>query len=193
MYTINMTVYLLRHEKRFPIPTYFTSLTKEGLENSTLLSEEIKRIQPDIILCSPFLRCLQTIYPYAKKYNKKINVEYALYEFLEDPLFTQNNYKHDYSELYKEYPELEEIVNKEYQPYQTLNHITFPEHTFETLHKRLVPFMDYIDETYKDTNSTVLLVSHGSIVSSIKHYIETGTPATKDYTFRMGEMIGIKL
>ena len=88
-----MTVYLLRHEKRFPIPTYFTSLTDEGLENSKLLCEEINTIQPDIILTSPFLRCIQTIYPYAKKYNKKINIDYSLYEFLEDPLFTKNNYK----------------------------------------------------------------------------------------------------
>ena len=188
-----MTLYLLRHEKRFPIPTYFTSLTAEGLENSIKLSEEINRIQPDIILCSPFLRCLQTIYPYAKKYNKKINIEYALYEFLEDPLFTENNYKHTHTELYKDYPELEEIVNKEYQPYQTLNHITFPEHTFEKLHKRLVPFMNYIDETYKDTNTKILIISHGSVVSSIKYYIVNGTQATKDYTFRMGDMIGIKL
>ena len=53
-----MSLYLLRHEKRFPIPTYFTSLTEEGLENSSFLSEEINRIQPDIIYCSPFLRCL---------------------------------------------------------------------------------------------------------------------------------------
>ena len=38
---------------------------------------------------------------------------YALYEFLEDPLFTQYNYKHEHTELYEEYPELEEIVNNE--------------------------------------------------------------------------------
>ena len=188
-----MTLYLLRHEKRFPIPTYFTSLTDEGLENSVQLSEEINRIQPDIILCSPFLRCLQTIYPYAKQYNKQINIEYTLYEFLEDPLFTKNNYKHTHTELYKEYPELEEIVNKEYQPLLTINNITFPEHTFEQLNKRLVPFIDYIDETYKDTNMKILIVSHGSVVSSIKHYMVTGKCAEKDYTFRMGEMIGIKL
>ena len=188
-----MSLYLLRHEKRFPIPTYFTSLTEEGFENSNILSEKINSMQPDIILCSPFLRCLQTIYPYAKKYNKKIDIEYALYEFLEDPLFTKKNYKHSHTELYKDNPELEEIVNKAYQPYLTLNHITFPEHSFETLNKRLIPFIDHICETYKNKDIKVLIVSHGSIVGSIKHYIVTGKRAEKDYSFRMGEMVGIKL
>ena len=188
-----MTVYLLRHEKRFPIPTYFTSLTDEGLENSRVLSEEINRIQPDIVISSPFLRCLQTIYPYAKKYNKKINIDYALYEFLEDPLFTQNNYKHEHTELYTDYPELKEIINTEYQPRIPINNISFPEHTFEKLNKRLIPFIEYIDDTYKGTNIKILIVSHGSVVSSIKHYILTGKEATKDYTFHMGEMIEITL
>jgi broad specificity phosphatase PhoE len=188
-----MSLYLLRHEKRFPIPTYFTSLTEEGLENSSFLSEEINRIQPDIIYCSPFLRCLQTIYPYAKKNNKKVSIEYALYEFLEDPLFTQYNYKHEHTELYEEYPELEEIVNNEYQPHHTLQHITFPENTFTQLNRRLIPFIDYLDETYTGTNIKILIVSHGSIVSSIKHYVQTGKEATKDYEFRMGQMLEIKL
>ena len=188
-----MTVYLLRHEKRFPTPTYFTSLTDEGLENSKLLCEEINTIQPDIILTSPFLRCIQTIYPYVKKYNKKINIDYSLYEFLEDPLFTKNNYKHTFDELYDNYPDLKDIINENYHPFSTIDTITFPEHTFEQLNDRIVPFINYLEETYKNTDKKILIVSHGSIVSSIKHYLVTRTRATKDYTFHMGEMACIRL
>ena len=188
-----MTLYLLRHEKRFPIPTYFTSLTEEGLRNSEILCGKIERIQPDIIISSPFLRCIQTIYPYASRNNKKINIDYALYEFLEDPLFSKQNYKHTYIELYKDHPEYKDIINELYQPNITIDQIKYPEHTFETLHTRLLPFIDYIDETYKGTDVKILIVSHQSIISSIKHYLVTGQPATKDYDFRMGHIEGIHL
>ena len=39
----------------------------------------------------------------SKKYNKKIDIEYALYEFLEDPLFTKKNYKHSHYTFSFEY------------------------------------------------------------------------------------------
>lgn len=188
-----MSVYLLRHEKRFPIPTFFTSLTEEGLENSIHLVKKINDIQPDIIISSPFLRCIQTIYPYAKLHNKQIDIDYSLYEFLEDPLFTENNYKHNYTELYKTYPEFKDIINEDYKSQINLNQITYPEHTFDKLNKRLLPFVNNIRNEYSNTNTKILIVSHMSVVSSIKHYLQTGKPAQKDYFFPMGHVEHIQL
>ena len=188
-----MSLYLLRHEKRFPIPTFFTSLTEEGLENSIHLAKKIHDIQPDIIISSPFLRCIQTIYPYANLYNKKINIDYSLYEFLEDPLFTEKNYKHKYTELYKEHPEFKNIIHEEYQSHITINHISYPENTFDKLNKRLLPFVEYLRQLYSNTNIKILIVSHMSIVGSIKHYLQTGEPAKNDHFFPMGHLEHIQL
>ena len=151
-----MTLYLLRHEKRFSIPTFFTSLTEEGLENSVNLTKKINDIQPDIIISSPFLRCIQTIYPYAKLYNKKINIDYSLYEFLQDPLFTEKNYKHKYTELYKEHPEFKAIIYEDYTSKINLSQITYPENTFDKLNKRLIPFINNIRKEYSNTNTKIL-------------------------------------
>ena len=86
-----MALFLLRHEKRYSEPTFFTSLTTNGFKDSKLLINKIHTIQPDIIISSPFLRCIQTIYPYLNQYNKEINIDYALYEFLDNPIFTKKN------------------------------------------------------------------------------------------------------
>ena len=120
---ISMTLFLLRHEKRFSEPTFFTSLTDEGLKDSELLTKKFNEIKPDIILCSPFLRCIQTIYPYISQSDKKINIEYSLYEFMDNPIFTNKNYKHQVSELYNKYPKFKKIINEDYMSYLTSEQI----------------------------------------------------------------------
>jgi len=76
------TIYLIRHEKRFNDGLYDCSLTPEGINNA--LTKFIKLIPENEypIYCSPMLRTIQTIYPYAKKYNKMINLDITLYEFI---------------------------------------------------------------------------------------------------------------
>lgn len=188
-----MTLYLLRHEKRYSDPTYFTSLTDEGISNSKTLIEKIKDIQPDIIISSPFLRCVQTIYPYAESEHKKINIEYSLYEFLEDHAFTQDNYAHTHAELYKAHPEFTSIINEKYCSHIQITDIHYPERTFEQLNNRLLPFINYLFKTYRGSNKTILIVSHQSIVSSIRHYLTTARLAEKDYEFPMGHVEKIVL
>lgn len=183
-----MTLYLLRHEKRFPIPTYFTTLTEKGLENSQLLVDTIDTIQPDIIFSSPFVRCIQTIYPYILHAHKKLQIEYSLYEHLQDPTFTKDNYAHTHSELYEAYPEFKSIINETYCSHIQIKDIEYPELSFEQLNNRVLPFIHYIYRTYRDTNIKILIVSHQSIVSTIKHYLTTATLATKEYDFPMGHL-----
>ena len=183
-----MTLYLLRHEKRYSDPTYFTSLTDEGISNSKTLIEKIKDVRPDIIFSSPFLRCVQTAYPYVSEANKKINIEYSLYEFLEDHAFTQENYAHTHSELYEAHPEFISIINEQYCSHIQMTDIHYPERAFEQLNNRLLPFINYLFKTYHDTSITILIVAHQSIVSSIRHYLTTGRLAEKDYEFPMGHL-----
>ena len=90
-----MELYLLRHEKRYSSPAFYTSLTEAGLRNSIKLAGSLQKYNFDEIYCSPFLRTVQTIFPYLKKNNKKINVEYSLYESCDDKCFTINNYHNE--------------------------------------------------------------------------------------------------
>ena len=66
-----MKIYLLRHEDRTMDLTFFSPLTKNGLENSVELIKHLEKEKIDTIYSSPYIRTLQTIYPYSKKYNIK--------------------------------------------------------------------------------------------------------------------------
>ena len=75
-----MKLIILRHEERPNNSLFFTPLTENGKKNA----EELKNKLPDnidLIYSSPFLRVLQTIYPYCKKHNKTVNVENSFYEY----------------------------------------------------------------------------------------------------------------
>ena len=87
-----MPICVVRHERRFSCPKFFTSLTPKGLENSRLLIDKLKNLEIDQIFCSP-LRTVQTIYPYADNTNKKINIEYALYEAVKKYIYRKRLFK----------------------------------------------------------------------------------------------------
>ena len=61
-------LYLLRHEERGSSPVFHTELTNSGKINSINLSKMLENIDIDMIFSSPFLRTLQTVNPYCKKY-----------------------------------------------------------------------------------------------------------------------------
>ena len=57
-----MKIYILRHEDRTMDCTFFSPLTKKGLENSLSLISLLKEKNISYIYCSPFIRTLQTVY-----------------------------------------------------------------------------------------------------------------------------------
>ena len=66
-----MKIILLRHEERYSDIGFFSNLTERGIENSCLfLPPKLKKLNIDVIFSSPFVRTIQTIYPYCNKYNK---------------------------------------------------------------------------------------------------------------------------
>ena len=64
-----MRLYILRHEDRTMDLTFFSPLTKNGLEKSNELINHLENERINCIYSSPYIRTLQTIYPYSKKYN----------------------------------------------------------------------------------------------------------------------------
>jgi broad specificity phosphatase PhoE len=77
-----MRIYILRHEERTIDCTFFSPLTKNGLEKSNKLVNYLKNLNITDIYCSPFIRTLQTINAFVKtnpdKY--KLKLEYGLIE-----------------------------------------------------------------------------------------------------------------
>jgi phosphohistidine phosphatase SixA len=80
-----MKIVLLRHEERENDVGFYSNLTENGIIKSCVLPKKLRKLNIDIIFSSPFIRTLQTVYKYALKYNKKINIEYGLYEYLHNP------------------------------------------------------------------------------------------------------------
>ena len=66
-----MKIIILRHAERYESPQYFTPLTINGLMQADKMITELPA-DIDCIYCSPFLRTIQTIFPYCKQHNKKI-------------------------------------------------------------------------------------------------------------------------
>ena len=71
-----MIIYIIRHEDRTQDATMFSPLTELGLENSVKLIEIINNIKINKIYSSPFIRTLQTVHPFSKKYDIKINIDF---------------------------------------------------------------------------------------------------------------------
>ncbi len=88
-----MKIYILRHEDRTMDATFFSPLTKEGMDNSIKLVDSLEECDIDSIYSSPFIRTLQTILPYSKHKNLKINVDNSLAEIQHPHLIPVKSYK----------------------------------------------------------------------------------------------------
>ncbi len=163
-----MRLILLRHEERDLLdPRFFTELTTKGKENAMKLVNKLSNEKIDIIFSSPFLRTLQTIYPYSTHNNQKVNVEYGLYEYIHNPIFNENNWYHTLSEYNNnKYIYINDIINNNYQSIVNKNDFIVLEDK-PNLENRLIKFFNYLITNYH--NKTVLLVSHMGTINMIKN------------------------
>jgi broad specificity phosphatase PhoE len=89
----DMEIYILRHEDRTMDASFFAPLTKEGLDKSIDLIKVLKKEKINKIYSSPFIRTMQTIHPYAKTIEKKINLEYSLSEIQHPHIIPEKSYQ----------------------------------------------------------------------------------------------------
>lgn len=162
-----MKLYILRHEERILDATFFSPLTEKGLLNSNMLVNKLDKLQITKIYCSPFIRTLQTIYPFVIKNNIKPNLEYNLIEIqhesiippkshgVELPLYMAKlfNYNPDYISAMK--PDM----------------INYPE-TFEQVEYRTKQFLKALISKYYNTNEVILLVTHQSLCQVILNIVK---------------------
>jgi len=174
-----MKIILLRHEERENNIGFYSNLTEDGIINSCLLPQKFKKYNIDAIFSSPFIRTLQTIYLYSEKNNKKVNIEYGLYEYLHNPYFLLSKWYYSTNEIHDK--SLLSIINNDYNSVINKNDFFILENE-TSLEKRLVKFFNYLNYNYN--NKTILIVSHMGIINKIKDLYIKKTDL--DEEFRMG-------
>ena len=170
-----MKIYLIRHEDRTMDLTFFSPLTKNGLENSVKLIEILEKEKINTIYSSPYIRTLQTIYPYSKKYGLKPKLDYSVVELYQE----ENIPKKSYTITLPEY--LEESFNYD-QDYTTIlepKDIEFPEN-IKSFNKRIKEFLkNVIKQNYK-TNNNILISTHQGVIHYIYNLVRKNNKKSKD-------------
>lgn len=156
-------MYVLRHEQRdLTNPLFDTPLTTHGTKNASgPLLELLTSKKINVIYCSPFVRCLETIAPYATKFNIPVIVDYSLYEWVCHPLFEN----HTIGKVNKEvYPFVTEILNFDIS-------IEYPESS-ESRSQRVISVTEKIIATHSEDNINILICSHMDVIHDIiKHVV----------------------
>ncbi len=162
-----MKIILLRHEDRENYPGFYSNLTDKGFNNSIKLVKKLKKYNIDVIYSSPYIRTLQTIYPYSIFYKKKINVEFAISEYRHNPYFLIENFIYDISDIADE--NLVSIINKNYSSLYKIKDFNYILLEMEyDLESRVKFFFNKIIKNKKNKNKTILIVSHKGVINMIK-------------------------
>lgn len=145
-------------------------LTEQGFDYADKLATIIDEINPDVIYSSPFIRALQTIYPYCVEHKKNVNVEYSLspverfdskYQYFTPSLIT---HKEHFSYIYN-------IIDDTYKTKTLPSNIIRNETTVD-IGNRLYPFLYSLKKKYENKRFTVVLVTHLDICPIIINYFE---------------------
>jgi len=182
----NMNIIVLRHEERADNDIgVFSKLTENGRKNAdSIVLENLSKENIDIIFCSPFIRTIETIYPYCIKNNIKINIEYSICEYLHNRYFIKNEPRYELNDILNNYPtkNLSKIINNSYKSLITKNDLIVLEDESH-LEKRVKSFFDYLKLNY--SNKNILIVTHKGVINKIKDlYIE---PTNLDTNHPMGK------
>jgi broad specificity phosphatase PhoE len=157
-----MKIYILRHEERTIDASFFSPLTKQGILNSINLIPLLENLNITTIISSPFIRTLQTIKPYSKKKNIKINLEYGLVEILHPDIIAPKSYNVRLPDYLCE----EFNYNPLYNSIIKNTELIYPEND-TLLEKRTKKILKYIIQKYYLTNNNILLVTHQGLCKNI--------------------------
>ena len=151
---------------------FLSTLTEKGLCDADILVSKLHTIKPDKIFCSPFLRTLQTIYPYCTKYDKYINVDNALLPIskvdVNDKSTLFINY---YREICEHFNYITSIINTEYESSIYSNNIKIDENDID-IKNRIYTFLYSICRSYENTNKIIALVVHADLIPFITRHLK---------------------
>lgn len=170
-----MKIYILRHEDRTQDCSFFAPLTKKGLEKAVKLicvinAEKNKDEKKIVIYSSPFIRTLQTIYPYAKNSDIKINLEYGLSEIHRRDIIPEKAVGIHLPEYLAE----SFNYNLEYKTFIKPEEIKYPEE-FKDVKIRFKRVLRRMIEENIDPNNDIIIVTHQSLCCSALQIVNDAT------------------
>jgi len=161
-----MKIFIIRHEDRTQDASFFSPLTKNGLENSKKLINKFEDLNITHIYSSPYIRTLQTIYPYAKTREKKIKLEYGLSEINDAHLIPKNAHGTYLPEYLAESFLYDENYKSTIQP----NEINYPENEKDIV-TRIKNFFKILITNHYKTDDRILLVTHQVVCNNILNLV----------------------
>ena len=157
-----MKLYILRHEDRTMDLTFFSPLTKNGLEKSINLVNYLEKEKINSIYASPYIRTLQTIYPYSKKYNLKSKLDYSLAELYQEDNIPKKSYQITLPEYIAETFKYDD----EYKSLIMPADVNFPEN-IKLFNERIKHFLKTIIRNNYNTDNNIVLVTHQGVIDII--------------------------
>ncbi len=154
-----MKLYVIRHgqtdcnkEDKYTC-RYDTDINETGIRQATKASNDVRKLNIDLIICSPMKRTRHTV--------DLINVN-NIKVIYDDRLIERDG------GILTKTP-IDDYYFKEYYNYYSSNIVDGLE-TLPELFNRVHLFLNEIKTKYKDNN--ILLVTHGSVVRAIQFYFE---------------------
>jgi broad specificity phosphatase PhoE len=163
-----MKIYILRHEDRTHDCTFFSPLTEFGLTNSIKLIKYLDMSNINLIFSSPFIRTLQTVFPFVKNKGYKINIEYGLSEIHHEDIIP----KKSVGLLLPEYLGKYYNYNCNYESIISTFNIKYPE-KYKDVVTRIKIILKNLIENYINTDYNILLVTHQSLCKAMLEIINS--------------------
>ena len=164
-----MRIVILTAADSLPSKDFSTMLSHKGFNQADKLVSILHSINPDVIYASPFLRSLQTIYPFCNSYKRKLNAECSLYP-LERFDAKESYINPAISEHYNFFSYIFDIVDDRYHTRVFPNNILRNE-TSRDIGNRIFPFLYDIKKQYSKSDKTILLVTHADICPYMLDYL----------------------
>ena len=161
-----MKIFILRHEDRTQDASFFSPLTKNGLENSKKLIEKINELHITHIYSSPYIRTLQTIYPYVKSKEMKVKLEYALSEINDPDLISKNAY----GTYLPEYIAQSFLYDENYKSSIEPSGLKYPEIKTD-VNTRIKNFLKILITNHYKKDDRILLVTHQVVCNTILNLV----------------------
>lgn len=154
-----MKLYVIRHgltkcnvEKKYN-GRYDEDIIEEGINQAIKTSQIVKKLDIDLIICSPMKRT---------KHTMELVNENNIDVIYDDRLMERDNGKLTLTKI-------DEYYDNEYYNYYSTKPIEGLE-TLPQLFNRVHSFLDEIKSKYNDKN--ILLVTHGAVARAIQFYFE---------------------
>ena len=186
-----MKLIVLRHFQRYEDTSFYSSLTLEGFANSLVIVKRLERMGITHIYSSPYLRAIQTVFPFVEHmndYGLKIRVEPVIGEMRNLQNFQP---AHLFEKGINDIPiKYSPDLDWEYKSMTDTLHVERPE-SFEDVVERVLQFFHNLADIH-ELNDRILIVTHSSIVNAMKR-IYNDTNNNDDVPHPYGELLEIDL